>query len=135
METLQTIAYGYVVHMPLAFSEAVARVKAAFLAEGFGVLSEIDVQAKMKEKLGKAMSEYLILGMCHPTLAYEALQIETNIGLLLPCNVVVRTVEDGVIVAAQRPDIMLGVTGNALVTTAAQAADEKIRRALGQLIV
>ncbi len=81
----------------ISFSEAVARTRIALSAHGFGVLTEIDVQQTMRTKLGVEMSEYLILGACNPKMAYEALQVEPQVGAMLPCNVVIRTVGPSVI--------------------------------------
>ena len=86
---METTNYGFSKVVTLPFAEAVVQVKEAFAKEGFGQLTEIDVQSKIKEKLGMAVEPYVILGMCNPTLAYQALLIETEIGLLLPCNVIV----------------------------------------------
>ena len=91
--------------------ETIARVKEALVAEGFGVLSEIDVQAKMKEKLGKDMIPYVILGACHPPSAFKAISEEVSIGVLMPCNVVVHAVEGGTAVKAVRPSKSLAVAG------------------------
>src|SRR3989338_10531559 len=103
---METTNYGFSKIVALPFAEAVTAVKAALAKEGFGQLTEIDVQAKLKEKVGMDMEPYLILGMCNPKLAYQALQIETEIGLLLPCNVIVYEKEGSVHVAAQKPSLM-----------------------------
>ena len=132
-ESTTTTPYGYSVRVAASFEEAVSRVKAAFAAEKFGVLSEIDVKAKMKEKLGEDMEDYVILGMCNPKLAYGALRMETEIGLLLPCNVIVYRKDGETHVAAQRPQVMLAVTGNESIAAAAEEADEKILRATRSL--
>ena len=86
--------YGYSKKLEIGFEQAVEEVKKALLEEGFGILMEIDVQQKMKEKLNQEMDKYLILGACNPQLAAKALEAETEIGLLLPCNVIVY-VKDG----------------------------------------
>ncbi len=133
-ESIMTTPYGYSVRVKASFREAVERVKEAFAAEKFGVLSEIDVKAKMKEKLGEDMEDYVILGMCNPKLAYGALRMETEIGLLLPCNVIVYRTDGVTHVAAQRPQVMLAVTGNESIVAAAEEADEKILRAIRSLV-
>ena len=109
-------------------------MKGAFLAEGFGVLSEIDVRAKMQEKLAVEMESYVILGMCNPRLAHQALTMEPEIGLMLPCNVIVYEQDGETIVSAQQPKLMLSVTGNATLTDVAAEADTRILQALEELI-
>src|SRR5664279_770263 len=89
MQTGETIGYGYVREVELRFEDAVAKLEAELKTEGFGVLCQIDIQAKLKEKLGVEFSKYVILGACNPPIAYQALQEEINLGLLLPCNAVV----------------------------------------------
>ena len=82
--------YGHTITVDLSFQDAIAKVKDAFGAQGFGTLTEIDVQATLEQKLGLDTEPYVILGACNPQLAHQALQLEPEIGLLLPCNVVVR---------------------------------------------
>ncbi len=94
----------------MSYDQAVSRARQALQAEGFGVLTEIDIKAKLHEKLGVDFRRYIILGACNPPLAYKALQAELEIGLLLPCNVIVYEVDDKrSVVAALDPDAMMSV--------------------------
>jgi uncharacterized protein (DUF302 family) len=97
------MSYYFSTVLPLAFDEAVTRTIAGLKEEGFGVLTEIDVQATMKKKLDVDMPKYLILGACNPSFAYQALQVEDKVGTMLPCNVIVQQTEDGVAVSAVDP--------------------------------
>jgi uncharacterized protein (DUF302 family) len=130
MQTDKTIEYGYVREVGLKFEEAVTKIEAALKTEGFGVLSQIDIQAKLKEKLGVEFPRYVILGACNPAIAYQALQEEINLGLLLPCNAVVYEqggrIHVGVVDAAK----MLSVVGNPAMEGMAQQVNEKLRRAV-----
>ena len=114
----------------LPFDEALVHVKEAFAAEGFGVLTEIDVQATLREKLGKEMGRYVIVGACNPALASQALDVVPQIGVLLPCNVVVREADEGVVVEAMDPGVMSTLTGSALLQPIVAEARERIGRAL-----
>lgn len=126
--------YGKVKELPgVDYEEAVERVTAALSEEGFGVLTEIDVREKMREKLGEEFRRYVILGACAPELAYRALQEEDAIGLLLPCNVVVAESDDGSQAAYLRPREMMGFTGNEALEPVAGEAEERIARAFDRL--
>ena len=128
-------SYGFHCVLPKQdFAQALVRVTAALKAEGFGILTEIDVQATMKAKLGIDGPPYRILGACNPTLAHRALSAEPDIGLLLPCNVVVREAADGgLVVGFMDPVAVMQMTSNPEVAAVAQevrARLERVRTAL-----
>ena len=113
----------------ISFEQALAETIVALKAEGFGVLSDIDVQQAMKEKLGVDMRPYRILGACNPPLAHQALQAAPDIGLLLPCNVIVREeAPEHVVVGFLDPQIMVNLVGKPEVKAVANAAEERLRR-------
>jgi len=113
------------------FDDAVERVTSALKAEGFGVLTKIDVQATLKEKLDEDFRQYVILGACNPPLAYEALKTEPLIGLLLPCNVVVvEYFYGGTVVAVVNPGAMFSVVDNPDLSDIVEQIDAKLRRVL-----
>lgn len=124
--------YGIRKTVALAYADAVEKTKSALQEQGFGVLSEIDMQQKLKEKLDVDSGPYVILGACNPPLAWKALQAEPEIGLLLPCNVIVYERGDGqCVVAAVDPDSMLGVVGdNPEVAEVARDARSRLQRAI-----
>ena len=116
------------------FDVAVARVREALAGEGFGVLTEIDVQATMAKKLGEQTRPYLILGACNPPLAFAALKAEPGIGALLPCNVVVSTDDDGgVVVSAIDPVAMFGIVDRPDVAPIALDVRARLERVLVSL--
>ncbi len=126
--------YAISVTLEAGYSESIERVRAALAAQGFGVLTEIDVAATMKAKLGKDMLPHLILGACNPPLAHQALSVEPSIGLLLPCNVVVRSLDDAhTLVEAMDPAVMVTATGNPELATVAEQARERLVTALSTL--
>ena len=125
--------YGITVRTVLPFAEAAARVREALQQQGFGVLTEIDVQATLREKLGQEMGDYLILGACNPPLAHRALAADISIGLLLPCNVVIRTDDSRTVVEALDPQMMVAVTGEPALKPVAEEAASRLRIALASL--
>jgi uncharacterized protein (DUF302 family) len=125
--------YGFGTSLSVPYEDALPRVKEALKAEGFGVLTEIDVQQTLHEKLGAQMEPYIILGACNPQLAHRALEQEPDIGLLLPCNVVVRAHGAGSRVDIADPQAMLGIVGNEQLNAIAQEAKERLQRAVASL--
>lgn len=120
--------------LPVGFDEAVVRTKEALKAEGFGVLTEINVQDTLKTKIGVEFPKYIILGACNPTLAHEALQLESKVGTMLPCNVVVRDSGNGQTeVAAIDPVASMQAIDNPALKQAAQAVRLKLERAVAHL--
>ena len=131
---MQTKRYGLFVETRKSYDETLAATKDALKGEGFGVLTEIDVKETMRQKLGVEFRHYDIIGACNPPLAHRALQTELDIGLLLPCNVVVYEDEaGGCTVAALDPEAMMGFTGNDALTPVAAEAKARITRALSTL--
>jgi uncharacterized protein (DUF302 family) len=106
------VTYGTRVVLAQPFDDAVAAVRVALSDQGFGVLTEIDVQATMKARLDADLPPYMILGACNPPLAYRALQAEPSVGLLLPCNVIIRQTDQGTVVEAIDPMTMVSISGN-----------------------
>lgn len=128
--------YGFSITTPLAYTEAVEAVTAALKTEGFGVLTSIDVQATLKQKLGANMPPYVILGACNPPLAHRALTAEPEIGLLLPCNVIVYADQgQGVTVSAIDPEAQFSLVQRADLVELAADVRARLQRALNQLPV
>jgi len=126
--------YGFGKAVDLDFDDAVDRVTEVLATEGFGVLSDIDVAAKMKEKLDKDMPRYRILGACNPPLAFQAVSAEKEIGLLLPCNVVVREDEDGKVhVSFMDPQAVMSLVGNPGVEPIAGEVKQRLEKVLEAL--
>jgi uncharacterized protein (DUF302 family) len=119
-----------------SFDDAVRRTREALAEEGFGVLTEIDVKATLKAKLNEDMEDYLILGACNPPLAHRAVNIDRQIGLLLPCNVVVRTDPNAsgtVLVEAMDPQVLVDVTGEVELRPVADEVATKLQAAIDSL--
>ncbi|UGT67856.1 DUF302 domain-containing protein [Nocardia gipuzkoensis] len=118
------------------FDDAIERTRTVLAEQGFGILTEIDMQATLKAKLGHDMEDYRILGACNPPLAHQAVEINRQIGLLLPCNVVVRrdpTDTDTIIIEAMNPQLMVQVTDQAALDPVADEATTRLRAALAAL--
>ncbi|MFE2111228.1 DUF302 domain-containing protein [Kitasatospora sp. NPDC059463] len=125
--------YGIPVTLDLPFAETVERVRAALAEQGFGILTEIDIRATLRAKLGAETEDYVILGACNPPLAHRALQADRRIGLLLPCNVVVRADGARTVVEAMDPQLMVRVTGQPELQAVADEAAARLRAALAAL--
>ena len=126
--------YGYVARVDLPFEDAMARMEAGLKNEGFGILCKIDIQAKLKEKLGVEFPRYVILGACNPPLAYQALQEEINLGLLLPCNAVVYERDGQVYVGVVDAEKMLSVVGNPGMEQMARDVNKKLRSVVNDIV-
>lgn len=130
----QTITdYAFRTHLDLPYEQAVERVTAALKEQGFGVLTEIDVQATLKKKLNADFRRYVILGACNPPLAHQALQTELEIGLLLPCNVIVYEENGGSVVSIVDPISMLGVVESPGLDPVANEARTRLQRVVDAL--
>jgi uncharacterized protein (DUF302 family) len=127
------MSYGTSITLQTPFGDAVARVRDALREQGFGVLTEIDVTATLRSRLGEDMEDYVILGACNPPLAHRALGIDRSIGLLLPCNVVVRATDAGTIVEALDPQLMVTFTGRPELKPVADEAARRLSSALASL--
>ena len=132
---MDTSPYGLRVELPVSYDEAVARTTDALKAQGFGVLTTIDVQQTLKQKLDRDFRKYVILGACNPPLADRALHAELEVGLLLPCNVIVyEQTPDRSVVAALAPLQVMSVAGdNPALRDVASEADRRLRSALETL--
>lgn len=112
--------------LDLPFAASVEKVRAALQDQGFGVLTEIDVTATLKAKLGEQMEDYLILGACNPSLAHRALEVDRSLGLLLPCNVVLRATDGRTLVEIADPEMMVNLTSNPALEPIAKDARDRL---------
>ncbi len=138
MTTQTHPSYGFGTTVPLPFDEAMARVTEALKAEGFGVLTSIDVKATMKNKLNVDFDKYTILGACNPELSHRALTLEPDVGLLLPCNVVIREVSGAgeqpqTCIAIADPVAMLGIVHQPQMQDLANEAKARLQRVIASL--
>ena len=125
--------YGFGTDLEVSYDEAIPMVTDALKAEGFGVLTEIDIRQTLREKLGAEMAPYRILGACNPQLAYQALEANITVGLLLPCNVVVRVTPTGSRVDIADPQAMFSAIGDTRLDAIAAEAREKLQRVIAAL--
>jgi uncharacterized protein (DUF302 family) len=131
---MQAVAYGYEKHLSGAsFDAAKDRVIKALANEGFGVVFELDVQDMLHKKLDVTFRPYVILGVCNPHLAYRALEEDPQIGLVLPCNVVVQDSKQGAVVSVIRPRTMFSVVGRASIEPVVTDADARMKRVIDAL--
>jgi uncharacterized protein (DUF302 family) len=132
---MEETGYGLKISVQMPFEDAVTRATDALKSQGFGVLTTIDVKATLKAKLDRDFRKYVILGACNPALADRALHAELEVGLLLPCNVIVyETSPSSSVVAAMAPLAALGVVGeNAALAQVAREADTRLRQALASV--
>jgi uncharacterized protein (DUF302 family) len=117
----------------VGFDDAVARTRTALQGEGFGVLTEIDVKKTMKAKIGADIDDYLILGACNPQMAHRALELEPRVGAMLPCNVIVRSVDGAVEVSAVDPVASMAAIDNAELKQVAGTVRDRLRRVVESL--
>jgi len=125
--------YGYSKKLSLAFEQAIENTKEELKKEGFGVLSEIDIKATLKKKIDADMENYTILGACHPSSAYQSIQSEIEIGLMLPCNVIVYQKNNEVFVSAIKPSIAMGMIENNELGEVAVDIENKLKTVIDNL--
>ena len=122
------INYGFTKELDIPFETVTERAREALKKEGFGILTEIDVREKMKEKLGIDMNKYIILGACNPPNAYKAILAEENIGLMLPCNVIVYEKGGKTVLSVIRPTVAMQMIDNKELQKAAEAVEGQLKR-------
>jgi len=129
-EVKKNIPYGHRRTLTIPFEKALENTKVALLKEGFGVLCEINIREKFQERLGIDFTNYVILGVCNPLVAFETLQHEINIGLFLPCNVILYEEQGHTVVAAIDAEKMLALAANPKLELTARVVNERLRRVL-----
>jgi uncharacterized protein (DUF302 family) len=127
------MGYGMTITLDRPFDDVVADVRAALGEQGFGIVSEINMQETLRNKLGVEIDRQLILGACNPNFAHRSLQIEPSIGLLLPCNVVVRSSDAGTVVEMINPQVLVDVTDNGEIREIADEVSTRLAAALEAL--
>lgn len=128
------MSYAMSVTLDRQFDDVVTEVRDALAGQGFGVVSEIDMQATLRTKLGVEIDRQLILGACNPGYAHRSLQVDPSIGLLLPCNVVIRSTDAGTVVEMINPQMLVQVTENPDMQQIAHEVTEKLESAMGTLL-
>ena len=127
------IGYGFMKKSNKSFELVVNDVKENLKKEGFGILSTIDIQEKFKEKLGIDFKKYIILGACHPASAHKAIEAEENIGLMLPCNVIIYEKDNQVIVSAIKPTAAMGMLNNPTLNQIAEDIEAKLKHVIDDI--
>ncbi len=122
------IDYGFTKQLSIPFEEAIEEVTEALKKEGFGILTEIDVKEKFKEKLGIDFKKYVILGACNPSNAHKAILAEENIGLMLPCNVIVYEKGDRTVLSIIKPSTAMGLIDNDELKQIAESVEAKLKK-------
>lgn len=125
--------YKYKKESELSFEDTVMRTKDELSKEGFGVLTEIDVRATLKQKLGVEYGNYIILGVCNPSLAHQALLAEKEVGLFMPCNVIIYEEDGKNFVSAMMPTVALQAMSNSVIEKIAKQAEEKLKRVVDNI--
>jgi uncharacterized protein (DUF302 family) len=125
--------YGYKRQVNLPYEKAVARVREELGKEGFGVLTEIDVKATLKKKLNVDFEDYIILGACNPPFAYQALQVIKDVGLMMPCNVIVFVNQGQTFVEAAMPTVLMNLIQNDQLKTTAEQVEDKLRKVVDSI--
>jgi uncharacterized protein (DUF302 family) len=123
------IRYGFTKEMDIPYGTVIEQVREELKNEGFGILTEIDVKEKMNEKLGLDMNKYIILGACNPANAYKAILAEENIGLMLPCNVIVYEKAGKTVLSVIRPTVAMQVVDNVELQKVAEAVEAQLKKA------
>ena len=125
--------YSYKKQVELSFEEAVEKTREELKKEGFGILTEIDVKATLKKKLDVDYDDYIILGACNPAFAHKALQTEKEVGLMLPCNVIIHKQDDKVFVSSILPAKTMSIIDNSSLKAIAEEVEEKLKKVVDSL--
>jgi uncharacterized protein (DUF302 family) len=127
------IHYGFTKELDIPYETVIEQVREALKREGFGVLTEIDIKEKMKEKLGLDMGKYIILGACNPPNAYQAILAEENIGLMLPCNVIIYEKGSKTVLSVIRPTVAMQMIDNVELHKIAEPVEGQLKKAFDSI--